>query len=94
MPVPLLKGDEMVELLALWIIAIGFAIMVAGPKAAKKLISVPLKFMADLLIDLTRSILSFAFDLLGRGLRALGRLIERGARRLFGLSQPQSPRRP
>ena len=85
--------------LVLWIAIAGLAMMVAGPGAAKKVFSKPVKVIGGLITDLVAGILRFAFDLLGQGLRALGRPIDRGARRLLGLPPPspkrrQKPRRP
>lgn len=81
------------SLLVVGIVILGFAMMVGGQKAAKKVIAIPAKFLSGLVIDLTAGILRLTFSLLDKGLRAAGRLIDRGIRRLFRLPPPQ-PRQP
>jgi hypothetical protein len=79
-------------LLIVGIVILGFAMMVGGQKAAKKVISIPAKFLSGLVIDLVTGILKLTFSLLDKGLRAAGRLLDRGIRRLFRL--PPRPRQP
>jgi hypothetical protein len=80
------------SLLVVGIVILGFAMMVGGQKAAKKVIAIPAKFLSGLVIDLATGILKLAFSLLDKGLRAAGRLLDRGIRRLFRL--PPRPNQP
>lgn len=82
------------SLLVVGIIILGFAVMVGGRKAAQKVIAVPAKFLSGLVVDATVGILRLTFSLLDKGLRASGRLLDRGIRRLFRLPPPQPPQPP
>jgi hypothetical protein len=81
------------SLLVVGIIILGFAMMVGGRKAAKKVLTAPLKVLSGLVIDLATGVLKLTFSLLDKGLRAAGRLLDRGIRRLFRLPPPR-PRQP
>jgi hypothetical protein len=82
----------MASALLLGIVILGFAVMFGGSKAAGKLIKVFTDFASKLVIDLVTGVLRLTFSVLDKGLRALGRLLERGVRRLCRL--PVAPRQP
>ena len=75
----------------LFIVAIGIAFIVGGSKLAGSVIRIPLKVAGELLGDLIKGVLKFAFDLVGSGFRFGGGLLNRGARR--GLRLPPPSRR-
>ncbi len=77
------------SLLLLGIVILGFAMMIGGGKAAKKVVSAPLKIISGLVLDLASGILRIAFSLLDKGARAVGRLLDRGIRRLCRLPPPR-----
>ena len=76
-------------LIWLLVIIVVFAWMFGGSKGAKA----ALKIIGKLVADLVGGILHFAADLLAGGLRAAGRPLERGARRMLHLPPPAPPRR-
>jgi len=92
-PTPTNKEKTMTGAVALWLVVAGIALMVGGKKTMGAVVNAPLKWGGKLLGDALKAIVEFILDLLGKALRALGRLLLRGARRLFGLPPPPPPRR-
>ena len=75
-----------------WILLIAFAMMIGGPKSARKIVALPFKFMSGIVVDFVHGVLRIGFDLFGSGLRFGGHQINRGVRHVLRLPPPR--RRP
>lgn len=76
------------QFIALWLLIAGIAWMLGGEKAAKKVMTVPMKFVGRLVLDLASAIGKLAFELADKGLRALGRFADRKIRKWLRLAPP------